>query len=430
MIIADVRSLFTALLLLITTAAYADYKIDLFPFGRIERNESENIFAVSIVRSGDLSLPGSATVRWTAFGEARSYNLFFRSQQANRAAYIWIDDRRYAPNGWQGRLDLFVDGKYIEGRDIIIIDDDTNPRITLSDAAVTEGGDATFTISIDPVSVYDTNMQIRTANGTASEADYTTFDKLVTIPPKTGHQTITIPTKQDGVSESDETFTVRIDTLYGPTDATFAKREASCVILDDERPFERITGPDRADAGQIVQPRYTIQINPSATGGTINLKSSPPGLLSVPATLNLPAFANSVSFTASIQGIGDAVITAELPATHNGTILSKSVNVSASSELYVNPKSVVVEQGDFKPVVIGVYPYAGNTPVKLHVANRMIAEVEESIVEEAGLASEVWVWGITPGKTEIVISLPPGNGGGTFTIPVEVYSNKRRRSAR
>jgi len=69
-------------------------------------------------------------------------------------------------------------------------------------------------------------------------------------------------------------------------------------------------------------------------------------------------------------------------------------------------------------VVIAVYPFAGKTPLTLRVANRSIAEVEETIVQEPGLASEVWVWGSPPAKPRSV------------TIPVEVYSNKRRRSAR
>ncbi len=89
-----------------------------------------------------------------------------------------------------------------------IIDDDGLPEITINNVSALEGGNASFSISIFPVSPNATTIQMVTGTGTAGTSDFTATSMLVTIPAGTSSTSFSVPTILDTLQEATETFTV------------------------------------------------------------------------------------------------------------------------------------------------------------------------------------------------------------------------------
>jgi large repetitive protein len=116
-----------------------------------------------------------------------------------------------------------------------ITDDDPLPALSIANATVTEGNsgtvNATFTVSLTPVSGRSVTVSYATANGTASAADYSATTGTLTF--AAGETTKTIPVAVNGdlLNEDNETFSV---TLSAPTNATLADADAVGTITDDD----------------------------------------------------------------------------------------------------------------------------------------------------------------------------------------------------
>jgi hypothetical protein len=109
-----------------------------------------------------------------------------------------------------------------------IADDDAAPTVSINDpAAVTEGGNVVFTVSLSAVSGRTVTVHWATSNGdgngglddAVAPGDYTAGSSTLTIPAGSASATITIATVNDGDNENEEAFTV---TLSSPTNATIA----------------------------------------------------------------------------------------------------------------------------------------------------------------------------------------------------------------
>ncbi len=106
-----------------------------------------------------------------------------------------------------------------------INDQDPPPALSISDATVTEGDagtvDATFTVTLAPVSGQTVSVQYATANGSATAgADYGAIGltTLTFLPGETA-KTITVSVNADLLDEINETFSVG---LSSPVAATIA----------------------------------------------------------------------------------------------------------------------------------------------------------------------------------------------------------------
>ena len=89
-----------------------------------------------------------------------------------------------------------------------ITDDDGLPEITINNATVLEGETAQFNVSINPISLVATTIQMVTGTGTAGTSDFTATSMLVTIPARTSFASFSVPTILDTLQEATETFTV------------------------------------------------------------------------------------------------------------------------------------------------------------------------------------------------------------------------------
>ena len=158
---------------------------------------------------------------------------------------------------------------------VTVADDDDPPAATpeISIAAgsdVTEGSDATFTITASP-----TPAAALTVNVTVSQSgDYgvTTGARTVTIP-TSGSKTFTIATTDDSLYEADGSVTVTLSDGTGYTVST-SNGAASVAISDDDvlavRPFISVSDARaREDAGTI---DFTLELSgPSSQAVTVEL---------------------------------------------------------------------------------------------------------------------------------------------------------------
>jgi hypothetical protein len=92
-----------------------------------------------------------------------------------------------------------------------IVNDDAMPSLTIDNVIVTEGGKATFTITLSSVTSSKVTVRYTTANGTAvAGSDYQAKDTTISLPAGTISKTISISTYRDAVLDPDETFFVNL----------------------------------------------------------------------------------------------------------------------------------------------------------------------------------------------------------------------------
>jgi len=115
---------------------------------------------------------------------------------------------------------------------ITIVDDETQPVMSIGDISLPEGDSGTtlfsFPVTLSGQSAQTITATFTTNNGTAvSGSDYTASSGTVTFTPGQTTQTITISVLGDTNCEPDETFTV---TLGSPVNATIAKGTGTGTI--------------------------------------------------------------------------------------------------------------------------------------------------------------------------------------------------------
>ena len=149
-----------------------------------------------------------------------------------------------------------------------IIDDDGGggrsvPRLEIEDAEVTEGGIASFEVTLSSAPTRTVTVAYRTVDGTAvAGADYTTTSGMLTFEVNGDRtQRVEVPTLEDDEAEETETFTVQ---LSGATGATLTDGVATGTILnDDDRPSLRI-GDARVTEGGTAE--FEVTLSSAATG--------------------------------------------------------------------------------------------------------------------------------------------------------------------
>ena len=96
------------------------------------------------------------------------------------------------------------------------ITDDDVPALAIADATAVEGEAARFAVTLSPPSDQTVTVSYRTAGGTAAAGlDYDTVSGTLTFAPRTARQVIAVQTREDGIGELDEAFTVILSNPNG-----------------------------------------------------------------------------------------------------------------------------------------------------------------------------------------------------------------------
>ena len=151
-----------------------------------------------------------------------------------------------------------------------ITDDDALPALSVNDITVAEGaGNATFTVTLSPVSGRSVTVDFATAHGTAGAADYTGANGTLTFAAGDTSETITVPVTPDALDEDDEGFVVN---LTNASNATLADDQGAATITDDDE-LPQISISDvtvvEGNAGS-VNANFTVSLNaPSGRGVSV-----------------------------------------------------------------------------------------------------------------------------------------------------------------
>ncbi len=139
----------------------------------------------------------------------------------------------------------------LEDREAIgtIVDDDTQPVLTIADVRVDEGDVAVFALQLSSASGKNVRVDWETSNGTATVgSDYTVASGTLHIPAGETQGTVEIKTVQDVLYEGDETVVV---TLSNPVHATLEDREAIGTIMDDDTQSVLSIADTRTNEGDV-----------------------------------------------------------------------------------------------------------------------------------------------------------------------------------
>ena len=148
----------------------------------------------------------------------------------------------------------------------------TPPVASIDDVAVTEGGQAQFTVSLDKTWSDDVTLTWGTSDGTATDgSDYTgQSGQSLTIAAGQQSATFNVQTTGDSLDEDDETFTV---TLSSPTNATLGDDTGEATITDDDSAPSLSIDDVTVTEGGIAQ--FTIELDAvSGKDVTVNWATS------------------------------------------------------------------------------------------------------------------------------------------------------------
>ena len=140
-------------------------------------------------------------------------------------------------------------------------DDDDPPTVSVGDATVTEGPDATaeFTVTLSAPGAQAVMVDYTTSDGTArAGSDYTAAAGTLIIPAGVASVTIWVSVVDDHLDEPDETFTV---TLSNPVGVTVLDGDGAGTILDNEKPPTISIGDTVVTEGDGTTPGFPVSIS-------------------------------------------------------------------------------------------------------------------------------------------------------------------------
>jgi len=191
-----------------------------------------------------------------------------------------------------------------------ITNDDNVPSVSIGDVTVTEGGSATFTVTLSNASAQAVTVLFATADGTAtSPADYAAAAGTVTFDPGQVSKTITVDTVDDALNELPETFVVN---LNNPTNAFIGDGLGAAKLNDNDPEPSLGIGDVAAHEGATGTTALTFTVTLSAVSGravTVNYTTAD-GTAEAPgdyqATSGTLTFAaGELSQTITVQLVGD-----------------------------------------------------------------------------------------------------------------------------
>jgi hypothetical protein len=195
-----------------------------------------------------------------------------------------------------------------------INDNDPLPSVSIADAAVTEGDNLQFTVTLTPVSGRTVTVPFSTADGTATVAgnDYLQTSSSIQIAAGNSSGTIVVNTLQDSTDEPNETLSVNLGT---PTNATVGDGSATGTILDDDITAGVVSIADAsltegnagsANMGFTVSIPAPLAQATSVTYGVVPLDATPVlDYTAVTGTATISA--GNTSTTINVPVIGDAL---------------------------------------------------------------------------------------------------------------------------
>ena len=114
------------------------------------------------------------------------------------------------------------------------INNDDSATVIINDASASEGGDMTFTVSLEETVQGGLTVTPSFANGTAESGDYTENTTALSFSGTKGEtKDFTVSTSEDAVLEANETFTVSLSVSDAPSGVTSTDTGTGTINNDD-----------------------------------------------------------------------------------------------------------------------------------------------------------------------------------------------------
>ena len=199
--------------------------------------------------------------------------------------------------------------------------DPDDAALSINDAATTEGTkgakNLTFTVTLSPARSVPVTVQYVTANGTATAgSDYTAASGTLTIPAGSTGGIISVGVKGDTVFETDETFTVNLNSA---TNAALADGQGAGTIQNDDSPSADLAITKSAPSG-------TYRAGDHVTYTITVTNTGPAPAQSVAVLDNLPPQVTFVSCGATGGGVCDG-------ADNNRTVMFSALASGATATI-------------------------------------------------------------------------------------------------
>ncbi len=137
-----------------------------------------------------------------------------------------------------------------QGAATVSVADDDVPEISISTGSgVTEGGDATFTITASPTPA--ANLDVSVTVSQSGDYGATTGQQTVTIP-TTGSVTLTVSTTNDDADETDGSVTATLDTPAADAGYTVSSSQGAATV--------DVADDDDASSGYTVDPQVVADV--------------------------------------------------------------------------------------------------------------------------------------------------------------------------
>ncbi|MEO1247510.1 MAG: Calx-beta domain-containing protein [Pseudomonadota bacterium] len=122
-------------------------------------------------------------------------------------------------------------GGWLESTDVLVTIE--NPQFSINNAAVTEGGNLTFTVTKSGSASASYGIDYQTVSGSASSADFLAKSGRLTFAASETSKTVIVSTIDDAFAESSETFDVVLSGAVSPV--TIVDGQGTGTINDDDQ---------------------------------------------------------------------------------------------------------------------------------------------------------------------------------------------------
>lgn len=146
---------------------------------------------------------------------------------------------------------------------VTIVDDDVAQTLSVRDASASEGNTVAFPVVLSQVAGQTVSFRYTTLTGTAGSGDFTMTSGIGSIPAGGYQTTISVPTTEDSLFESGETFRLVLSDVSG---AGSGDLDATGTILnDDPGPQLRINDVSVSEGNSTTMTVTLSQVTGSAT---------------------------------------------------------------------------------------------------------------------------------------------------------------------
>ncbi|PHS10434.1 MAG: hypothetical protein COA78_11410, partial [Blastopirellula sp.] len=206
----------------------------------------------------------------------------------------------------------------------LLLSDPPGPTISISDAAAAEDvGTATFTVTLDAASASTVTVDYTTVDGTATAGtDYTLTSGTLTFLAGETSKTISVPVTDDGVTESQEAFTV---SLSNPSGGNIADATGDGTIVDAVPANVAPTVSAAIADTTVTEDSATYTLNLATVFADANIAYGD--------TLTYSITANSDTTIAAVSVSGDALIVT--PTENQNGSSTITIRATDSASLYV-----------------------------------------------------------------------------------------------